>query len=408
MQTFSRRAIMQNTTHTKLPLLLLIVLGVMTAFGPMIVDMYLPAIPQVQHQFRSSASEIQLTLSFAMIGLALGQFLFGPLSDAFGRKKIGLMILSIFFLSSLSAIFITNLALFLCARLIQGLTAGGIIVIAKAFAGDRYKGDVLAKFLASLMVVNGIVTIVMPLLVGLSLTLGSWRIIFIILTVISILVLIGVAFNMPTTSKVEHTPLNYKAIIIDFGSLLKKPRFIIPMLLQGLTYVMLFSFSSASPFITQKVYNMTPQQFSVMVAFNGIGLIIVSQIVALLVEYINRFKLMIYLTLIQILGVILIVITLSVHGPLWVLLVAFFLNVCPVTSIGPLGFSMAMEERTGGSGNASSLLGLFQFMLGGIISPIVGLKGSYDATPYIIIIIITAIMLITLQIIYFRNHRHPN
>lgn len=212
---------------------------------------------------------------------------------------------------------------------------------------------------------------------------------------------------MPKTHKSEHKSLNFKDILLDFGSLMKKPRFIIPMLLQGLTYVMLFSFSSASPFITQKIYNMTPQQFSIMVAVNGVGLIIVSQIVALLVAYINRFKLMIYLTLIQVVGVILIVITLAVHGPLWILLIAFFLNVCPVTSIGPLGFSMAMEERTGGSGNASSLLGLFQFILGGIISPIVGLKGQYDATPYIFVIMITAVILITLQVIYFRNHRKP-
>ncbi|WP_204193512.1 multidrug effflux MFS transporter [Staphylococcus sp. GDY8P47P] len=398
---------MQPSTHTKLPLLLLIVLGVMTAFGPMIIDMYLPALPEAQHQFRSSTSEIQLTLSFAMIGLALGQFLFGPLSDAFGRKRMVLIILCIFLLATLCGIFASNLMLFLCIRFVQGFTAGGIIVIAKAFAGDRYQGDLLAKFLASLMVVNGIVTIIMPLLGGLSLTLGSWRIVFVILTVISLLVLIGVVTTMPTTHQSEHISLNFKDIFLDFGSLLKKPRFIIPMLLQGLTYVMLFSFSSASPFITQKLYNMTPQQFSIMVAINGVGLIIVSQIVALLVEYINRFKLMIYLTLIQVIGVVLIVITLSMHGPLWILLIAFFLNVCPVTSIGPLGFSMAMEERTGGSGNASSLLGLFQFILGGIISPIVGLKGQYDATPYMIVIIVTAIVLITLQVIYFRNHRNP-
>ena len=398
---------MQPSTHTKLPLLLLIVLGVMTAFGPMIIDMYLPALPEAQHQFRSSTSEIQLTLSFAMIGLALGQFLFGPLSDAFGRKRMGLIILCIFFLATLSGVFASNLILFLCIRFIQGFTAGGIIVIAKAFAGDRYEGDLLAKFLASLMVVNGIVTIIMPLLGGLSLTLGSSRIVFIILTFISLFVLLGVATMMPKTHKSEHKSLNFNAILLDFGSLMKKPRFIIPMLLQGLTYVMLFSFSSASPFITQKIYNMTPQQFSIMVAVNGVGLIIVSQIVALLVAYINRFKLMIYLTLIQVVGVILIVITLAVHGPLWILLIAFFLNVCPVTSIGPLGFSMAMEERTGGSGNASSLLGLFQFILGGIISPIVGLKGQYDATPYIFVIMITAVILITLQVIYFRNHRKP-
>lgn len=212
---------MQPSTHTKLPLLLLIVLGVMTAFGPMIIDMYLPALPEAQHQFRSSTSEIQLTLSFAMIGLALGQFLFGPLSDAFGRKRMGLIILCIFFLATLSGVFANNLILFLCIRFIQGFTAGGIIVIAKAFAGDRYEGDLLAKFLASLMVVNGIVTIIMPLLGGLSLTLGSSRIVFIILTFISLFVLLGVATMMPKTHKSEHKSLNFKDILLDFGSLMK-------------------------------------------------------------------------------------------------------------------------------------------------------------------------------------------
>ena len=396
---------MHNSTHTKLPMLLLIVLGTMTAFGPMIIDMYLPALPAVQQQFNTSTSSIQLTLSFAMIGLALGQFIFGSLSDVFGRKKIALIILSVFVLASCGAIFITTFPIFLLIRLVQGLTAGGIIVIAKAFAGDYYQGNTLAKFLASLMVVNGIVTILMPLLGGLSLSLGSWRIIFVILTAISMIMLGGVTFNMPTTHHSEHVTANFKHIFSDFGRLLKRPRFIIPMFLQGLTYVMLFSFSSASPFITQKIYHMTPQQFSVMIAINGIGLIVVSQIVALLVEHIHRFKILIYLTFIQLIGVLLVVFTLILQGPLWLLLVAFFLNVCPVTSIGPLGFSMAMEERTGGSGNASSLLGLFQFILGGLVSPLVGLKGQYNVIPYLTVIVITAILIVLLQFLYFKKYQ---
>lgn len=396
---------MHNSTHTKLPMLLLIVLGTMTAFGPMIIDMYLPALPAIQQQFNTSTSSIQLTLSFAMIGLALGQFVFGPLSDVLGRKRIALIILSVFVLASCSAIFITTFPIFLLIRLVQGLTAGGIIVIAKAFAGDYYQGNTLAKFLASLMVVNGIVTILMPLLGGLSLSLGSWRIIFVILTAISMIMLGGVTFNMPTTHHSEHVTSNFKHIFSDFGRLLKRPKFIIPMFLQGLTYVMLFSFSSASPFITQKIYYMTPQQFSVMIAINGIGLIVVSQIVALLVERIHRFKILIYLTFIQLIGVLLIVFTLILQGPLWLLLVAFFLNVCPVTSIGPLGFSMAMEERTGGSGNASSLLGLFQFILGGLVSPLVGLKGQYNVMPYITVIVITAILIVLLQFLYFKKYQ---
>ncbi|HDB2332355.1 TPA: multidrug effflux MFS transporter [Staphylococcus aureus] len=386
---------MQSTkTKTKhFSFLLLITLGVMTAFGPLTIDMYVPSLPKVQGDFGSTTSEIQLTLSFTMIGLALGQFIFGPLSDAFGRKRIAVSILIIFILVSGLSMFVDQLPLFLTLRFIQGLTGGGVIVIAKASAGDKFSGNALAKFLASLMVVNGIITILAPLAGGLALSVATWRSIFTILTIVALIILIGVASQLPKTSKDELKQVNFSSVIKDFGSLLKKPAFIIPML---------FSYSSASPFITQKLYNMTPQQFSIMFAVNGVGLIIVSQVVALLVEKLHRHILLIILTIIQVVGVALIILTLTFHLPLWVLLIAFFLNVCPVTSIGPLGFTMAMEERTGGSGNASSLLGLFQFILGGAVAPLVGLKGEFNTSPYMIIIFITAILLVSLQIIYFK------
>ncbi|RQX27503.1 Bcr/CflA family efflux MFS transporter [Staphylococcus warneri] len=393
---------MQNSSAKHFPFILIIIFGVMTTFGPLSIDMYSPSLPNVQHDFGSTTSEIQLTTSFAMIGLALGQFFFGPLSDAFGRKKVALTILVIYLLASLIAVFTTSLYFFLFLRLIQGLMAGGSIVIAKASVGDKFSGDEMAKMLTSLMVVNGIITIIAPLLGGFALTISTWRSIFIILTIITLIVIIGVFMKMPPSNKAEQTTLNYSRIFKDFGTLLKKPSFVIPMLLQGLTYVMLFSYASASPFITQKVYNLTPQQFSVILAVNGIGLILVSQIVALLVEKLSRYTLLIYLTVIQIIGVILIIITLSMHLPIWLLIIAFFLNISPVTSIGPLGFALAMEEKTGGSGNASSLLGLFQFILGGVISPLVGLNGEFDPTPYLVIISITAILLVLLQFIYFK------
>ncbi|PTI61194.1 Bcr/CflA family drug resistance efflux transporter [Staphylococcus warneri] len=393
---------MQNTSAKHFPFILIIIFGVMTTFGPLSIDMYSPSLPDVQHAFSSTTSEIQLTISFAMIGLALGQFFFGPLSDAFGRKKIALTILVIYMLASLIAVFTTDLYFFLFLRLIQGLTAGGSIVIAKASIGDKFSGDEMAKFLTSLMVVNGIITIIAPLLGGFALTISTWRSIFVILTIITIIVIIGVLMKMPSTNHADRTTLNYGRIFKDFGQLLKKPSFVIPMLLQGLTYVMLFSYSAASPFITQKIYSLSPQQFSVILAVNGIGLILVSQIVALLVEKLSRYTLLIYLTLIQIIGVLLIILTLTMHWPIWMLIIAFFLNISPVTSIGPLGFALAMEERTGGSGNASSLLGLFQFILGGVISPLVGLKGQFDSSPYLVIISITAILLVILQVIYFK------
>ncbi|OEL04268.1 multidrug effflux MFS transporter [Staphylococcus casei] len=389
---------MDKTSTRQLPLMVIIVLGIMTTFGPLTIDMYVPSLPSVQSDFSTTASQAQLSLSFALIGLAIGQFIFGPLSDAFGRKKIALIIIAIYVLTSFTAIFTSSMSLLLILRLIQGLTGGGAIVIAKASIGDKHNGKSLAKGLASLLVVNGIITIIAPLLGGYALSIANWKAIFLILTIVSLVIFLFALWKMEETHTRDLSKLNFGAIFKDFGYLLKKPTFIIPMLLQGLTYVMLFSFSSAAPFITQKIYDMSAQQFSVLFAVNGIGLIIMSQLTAKLVEYVNRYVLLICLTLIQISGVILIIFTLTLHLPIWVLVIAFFLNVCPVTGIGPLSFALAMESRTGGSGNASSLLGLFQFILGGIMSPLIGIKGEFNTTPYLVILIITTLLIILLEI----------
>lgn len=212
---------MQNSSAKHFPFILIIIFGVMTTFGPLSIDMYSPSLPNVQHDFGSTTSEIQLTTSFAMIGLALGQFFFGPLSDAFGRKKVALTILVIYLLASLIAVFTTSLYFFLFLRLIQGLMAGGSIVIAKASVGDKFSGDEMAKMLTSLMVVNGIITIIAPLLGGFALTISTWRSIFIILTIITLIVIIGVFMKMPPSTKAEQTTLNYSRIFKDFGTLLK-------------------------------------------------------------------------------------------------------------------------------------------------------------------------------------------
>lgn len=316
---------MMTTSSKHLSKILIVILGVMTAFGPLTIDMYGPSLPKVQHAFGSSISEIQLTLSFAMIGLAIGQFVFGPLSDVLGRKKMALILLIGYLIASLLSVFTVHLTIFLIIRLIQGLAGGGAIVIAKASIGDNYDGDELAKFLTSLMVINGIITIIAPLLGGLALSIASWRMIFIFLTIITLIVILGILLKMPVGPHQEQSQLNFKAIFKDFGLLLTKPTFVIPMLLQGLTYVMLFSYSSAAPFISQKMYHMTPLQYSAMFAINGVGLIVVSQITAIIVEKVSRYAMLIYLTIIQMLGVVILIFTLTLHLPLYVLLIGFLL-----------------------------------------------------------------------------------
>ena len=169
---------MMTTSSKHLSKILIVILGVMTAFGPLTIDMYGPSLPKVQHAFGSSISEIQLTLSFAMIGLAIGQFVFGPLSDVLGRKN-GTHFIDWIFNSLITISVYSSFNNIFNYPFNSRFSRRGAIVIAKASIGDNYDGDELTKFLTSLMVINGIITIIAPLLGGLALSIASWRMIFI-------------------------------------------------------------------------------------------------------------------------------------------------------------------------------------------------------------------------------------
>ena len=204
-------------------------------------------------------------------------------------------------------------------------------------------------------------------------------------------------------SKQAREPADILSIIKQFKALLQRPKFVLPMLLQGMTFVILFSYISASPFITQRIYTLSPQAFSWMFAIIGIGLIISSQLAGKLVDYFEPLAIMRGYTLVQIIGVITITIVLTLHLPIIFLFIAFLLLVGPVTGIATISFSVAMDERTGGSGSASSLLGLVQTLIGGISTPLVGLMGEHSYIPYLIIISITSVILIILHLLIAKT-----
>ena len=365
-------------------LLFIVILGSLTAFGPLAIDMFLPGLPNISHDFDISASTTQLTISFFMIGLALGNFLAGPISDITGRKKP----------------LIFSLIIFTIARFIQGLTGGAGAVISRAIASDMYSGNALTKFLSLLMLVNGIAPIIAPALGGIILNYGPWRIVFVILTMFGIVMLIGTLFKVPESlEKSLRESSNIGTMLINFKELFKTPRFVLPMLIQGVSFVLLFTYISASPFIVQTIYGLTPLNFSIMFAFIGVTLIISSQLTGKLVDYIDRLLLLRIMSTIQVIGVIIVSLTLLNHWTFWILSCGFVILVAPVTGIATLGFSIAMDESKGAKGSSSSLLGLFQTLLGGVISPLVGIKGDSNAIPYIIVIVITAIILMVLLLI---------
>ncbi|TDM37189.1 Bcr/CflA family efflux MFS transporter [Macrococcoides canis] len=387
--------------HNKL--ILIVTLGLLAAFGPLSLDMYLPALPRVADDLSTSASYAQLSLTACMIGLAVGQIIVGPISDVTGRKKPLFIVLIGYGLFSYFAARAATIEWLIFFRFIQGFCGGAGAVLSRAISSDLYKGKDLTKFLAVLMLVNGLAPVLAPVLGGFILSVSTWHTVFYILAVYGVLmVLLALTLeeSLPKSSRNEGA---LKSIWNDFKLLLTNKSFVTMLLLQSLTYGVLFSYISGSPFITQKIYGMNAQQFSYLFALNGIGLIAFSQLTAKLVNKMDELKILKLGQNIQFIEMMLTVIVLLFHLPVWMLCAAFFLMITPVSMIGTTGFSIAMQVQNQGAGSASAILGLMQFLIGGILSPLVGVMGERSIIPFIIIIITCTVLAQSIRMIWVKN-----
>src|SRR5579883_650757 len=171
---------------------LVLILGSLSAFGPLSIDMYLPSLPSLSRDLNASASAAQLTLSACLLGLALGQVIAGPLSDTLGRRRPLLVGLVAYVLASLLCVVVPSISLLIGLRLVQGMAGAAGIVIARAIVRDKYSGIAAARFFSILMLVSGIAPIAAPVIGGLVLKITSWRGVFIILAILVTLMLLAV------------------------------------------------------------------------------------------------------------------------------------------------------------------------------------------------------------------------
>ncbi len=258
---------MNDLTHfNKRSPIFIIILGSLTAIGALSIDMFLPGLPDIQHDFQTTTSNAQLTLSMFMIGLAFGNLFAGPISDSTGRRKPLIIAMIIFTLASLGIVFVHNIWLMVALRFLQGVTGGAAAVISRAIASDMYSGNQLTKFMALLMLVNGIAPVVAPTIGGIILNYSVWRMVFVILTIFGFVMVIGSLLKVPESLTVTNreSSSGLKTMFKNSKYLLKTPRFVLPMLIQGMTFVILFTYISASRLLFKKFISMTAIQFSWM------------------------------------------------------------------------------------------------------------------------------------------------
>ncbi|AXI08904.1 MFS transporter [Oceanobacillus zhaokaii] len=378
---------------------IVLLLGSLTAFGPLSMDMYLPALPIVTVDLQTTASFAQLSLTACLLGLAAGQLIFGPLSDIQGRRRPLMSTLIIYSIASISCAFTPNIWMFIGLRFVQGVSGAAGIVIARASARDMYNGKDLTKFIALLSLVNGAAPILAPIFGGAVLNWVSWPAVFIILSVIGLIMFLSVIFLLPETLPLEkRSEASVLAIFKTFGDLLKDRVFMGIALSQAFISMSMFAYIAGSPFVLQNIYDVTPQQFSLIFAANGVGIIITAQLTSKLANKLEEATLLLTGIMISVIGSILLLIVVSFSLPLWAIIPALFLVVSSVGMVGTASFSLGMERQGKSAGSASAFLGILPFGGGALVSPLVGIGGEHTSLPMGIVIIICSMMAL---LVYF-------
>ncbi|MFD1705724.1 multidrug effflux MFS transporter [Siminovitchia sediminis] len=354
-----------------------VLLGSLTAFGPLSIDMYLPALPELASGYGASASLSQLSITSFLIGMAAGQIIMGPMSDTLGRKKPLLAGLIVFSVSSILCAAIPSIWGLIFMRLIQGASAATGIVIARAAARDLYSGTELTKFFALLMLVNGAAPIASPVAGGLLLSVMPWKGVFMILAFIGAAMLVAVLWGLPETlPSAKRSAGGISNMVQIFIQLIQDKVFMGYCLTQGFVMAAMFSYIAGSPFLLQEHFHLSPQVFGLIFSLNGAGIIIAAQITGRLAGKISE-KILLILGLMKgLAGSGTLCLMLWLKADLIFVILPLFLAVSSVGIVGTSSFSLAMNDKERTAGSAAALHGLMPYIFGAAAAPVAGLGGG--------------------------------
>ncbi len=368
---------------------MIVVLGALSAFGPMSIDMYLPAFPALARHFAAGEAQVQLTLTACLAGLALGQLLYGPLSDARGRRRPLYAGLVAYVVASGLCAVAPSVAVLTGLRFVQGLGGAAGIVIARAVVRDLYSGVAAARFFSLLMLVNGLAPMLAPLAGAQVLRFGTWPWVFVVLGGYGLLLVVGVALALPETlpASRRRSGGGLRDTVGTFRELARDRIFLGYALGGGLVFAAMFAYISGSSFVTQEIYGVSPQTFGIIFGVNALGIMLASQVNGALLGRFSPGALLsaaLALHLAAGLGVLAVVLSGS-RQILW-LLPPLFLAVSMVGVVLPNTTALALSGHPSIAGTASALLGLGQYVFGAAVAPLVGLGGHGTALPMAVVI----------------------
>ncbi|PTU33280.1 Bcr/CflA family drug resistance efflux transporter [Stenotrophobium rhamnosiphilum] len=361
------------------------------AIGPLSIDMYLPSLPALQAHFGADTESTQLTLSLYFIGLAIGQLIYGPVSDRFGRKKPLLFGLALYSLVSLACAYAPSMYSLVMLRFLQALGGCAGMVITRAMVRDLFPPQEMARVLSTLVLIMGVAPILAPLVGGQIFLLFGWQAIFLAMTGYSLLCFAGI-YALPETSRGRSESLRLSNVLAGYTRLLQHRRFMGYALSGAVAQAGMFAYISASSFVFINVYGVSPAHFGWLFGSNALGLIAAAQVNSFVLQrYRSEHVLRIALMANAGFGVLLLINALTGFGGLLGIMIPLF---CGMSCLGfsfPNSTAGAMAPFGDRAGMAAALLGTLQFGIAAISGSVVGHLFNGTAIPMAAVICTCAI-----------------
>jgi DHA1 family bicyclomycin/chloramphenicol resistance-like MFS transporter len=372
-----------NTSKEQSRFYLILILGLMSAIGPLSIDMYLPAFPTIAKGLNSTIDRVTLSLSSFFIGISIGQLVYGPLLERYGRKiplYFGLCLYAVSALACATAVSVEMLILF---RFFQALGGCVGMVASRAMVRDLFDVKDNAKVFSTLMLVIAVSPIIAPTLGGFITITFGWRYIFVMLIIVIAMILAGIYFLLPDSKGPDVSySLKPKAILSSFGSILKHPQFLLYTFSGSVASAGLYAFISGSPFVFIELFKVSQQHYGWFFGIVASGLIGSSQLNSLLLKKYDSNQIIKAALYFQSTVAIILVATAIIGiGNLYSTVLLVFLFLCCQGFIFPNASALSMAPFGHNAGNASALMGFIQMSLGAFMSAMVSVFHNQTLLP---------------------------
>ena len=397
-------------TRSKVTALVILVLTTLSAIGPLATDMYIPAFPDVAGELSTTASRMQLTITAFFLGTASGQVVAGPLSDRLGRRAPLLIGIILCLLASIGCALAPSVEVLLVLRVIQGIGGGFGMVLGRAVLIDMTDGPELFRVMNIMQGVGGVAPIVAPLLGGIILVFGQWREIFLVIAAMSLISLIGVIFLIPESLPASRRHSGgFRTFLRNCRKLLHRRIFVAYMLVNAFSAFALMAYVSASSFVVQEMLGFTSSEYSVSFAINSMGMMALSLLSAKLTRTIHpRALIRVGLIVVSVASFSLLMGSLFLDTPAWIVLPAFFFTVAPQGMIFGNGGALASDQAREFAGTGSAMLGLGFSFSASVAAPLVGIAGTHSSLPMAIAMVAGCLISGTFFVIAGRGSGAPN